>query len=156
MIEVCVNAEQKALVGLCGFAGFRVSEALSVRPIDFIIPERMIRIRGKGDRERIVPFNQRAWSAVSGAYVKSMDRTDSRLIHYQDRSARKCITSLGKKAGLSRAISSHDLRATFATEVLARTNNVRAAQELLGHANVTTTEVYTAVSQKMMRDAVEW
>ena len=81
---------------------------------------------------------------------------DGYLVHYEDRSARKCITSLGRKAGLSRAISSHDLRATFATILNDRNVNIRVIQELLGHSSVATTEIYTGVGMQALADAVDF
>lgn len=114
----------------------------------------MLRVRGKGDKERIVPISPRAWDAISDAYVRAMVG-DKKLIHYEDRSARKAITNLGRKAGLCRPIASHDLRATFATEVYNKTLNQRVVQELLGHANGKTTEIYIGVNKYEMIQAVD-
>jgi integrase/recombinase XerD len=80
-------------------------------------------------------------------------QADGQVIHYSNRSARKAITAMGKRAGLSRAISSHDLRATFATELVNRGVNIRTVQELLGHASVATTEIYTGVGMDAMKAA---
>lgn len=149
------TAEQQALVGACGFIGLRIGEALSFH-VDWFDPtEMMLKVRGKGDKERVVPVSERAWSAISTAYVAAMSG-DGLLIHYQDRTARKCITSLGEKAHLRRAISSHDLRATYATILNDSGVNIRVIQELLGHGNVSTTEVYTAVTVKAMKEAVQF
>lgn len=156
MLERTRNAEQRALVGLCGYAGLRVSEALATTTEWFDLKTMLITVRGKGDKERIVPLSNKAWSAVSTAMVDALGRSDKRLIRYQDRSARKCITTLGEKAGLSRSISSHDLRATFATEVYNKTKDQRVVQELLGHANGSTTEVYIGVTHNAMKLAVEF
>jgi site-specific recombinase XerD len=156
MIEVARNNEQKALVGLCGFAGLRVGEALSVTTKSFDLNEMLLTVRGKGDKTRVVPVSTRAWSSVSSAFVEAMGSPTQRLVNYQDRSARKCITSLGRHAKLAREISSHDLRATFATHVYDITKDQRVVQELLGHASGTTTEVYIAVTNQKMKKAVEF
>jgi len=66
------------------------------------------------------------------------------------------ITLLGERAGLSRPIASHDLRATFGTAVFNKTGNLRTAQELLGHSSSATTEIYTGVDLKQMRDGVDF
>lgn len=113
-------------------------------------------IRGKGDKYRVVPVSKRCWRAISDAYISSMASGDKLLIHYSDRSARKCITTLGRKAKLARPISSHDLRATFATVVYDRTLNQRVVQELLGHAQGSTTELYIGVAQKAMAEGVDF
>lgn len=155
MVEVSRNAEQRALLGLCGYAGLRIHEALACEVRWFDLSDMTLTVRGKGDKERIVPISTRAWSAVSSAYVTAVC-TKGKLINYQDRSARKTITALGAKAGLSRSVSSHDLRATFATHVYDLTKDQRLVQELLGHANGTTTEIYIGVMHSKMKQAVEF
>lgn len=155
LIRVSKNNEQQALIGACGFIGLRVAEALSFK-IDWLDTHDMIlRVRGKGDKERFVPVSPRAWSAISGAFVDAM-QGDGYLIHYQDRSARKAITSMGRKAGIGRAISSHDLRATYATILSDNGTNIRVIQELLGHSNVNTTQLYTGVGVEAMKEAVNF
>lgn len=152
---VAKNPEQEALVGAMGYIGLRVQEALDFHTSWLDPHEMVLRVRGKGDKERYVPVSARAWSAISTAYVKAM-QGDGFLIHYQDRSARKCITSMGARAGLARAISSHDLRATYATILSEQGTPIRVIQELLGHANVNTTEIYTGVGFDAMKQAVEF
>ena len=152
---VAKNPEQEALVGAMGYIGLRVQEALDFHTSWLDPHEMVLRVRGKGDKERYVPVSARAWGAISSAYVKAM-QGDGFLIHYQDRSARKCITSMGARAGLARAISSHDLRATYATILSEQGTPIRVIQELLGHANVNTTEIYTGVGFDAMKKAVEF
>lgn len=155
MIEVAINCEQKALVALMGFVGLRIHEARSMR-VEWFNPRTMqLTVRGKGDKFRIVPVSKRAWDVISEAFTKAMVG-DGQLIHYEDRSARKAITTLGVKAGLSRSIASHDLRATFATEVYDRTLNQRLVQELLGHASGTQTEIYIGVTDSSLASAVDF
>lgn len=149
------NYEQRAMVALMGFAGLRLGEALACRITWLDTHSMRMTVRGKGDKERIVPISKRCWSLMAEAFTAAMCG-DGYLIHYEDRSARKAITALGVKAQLSRPISSHDLRATFATHMLDNGVNIRVVQEILGHANVTTTEVYTGVTMASMTAAVEF
>lgn len=155
MADLAKNHEQAAIIGLCGFAGLRISEALSTTIPRFDIRNMLVEVRGKGDKTRVVPVSERAWSAISSAYVMAGCRDQKELISYKDRFARKIITNLGEKAGISVPVSSHDLRATFATHVYNKTQNLRLVQELLGHANSSQTEVYTGVLIKSMQEAVE-
>lgn len=155
MLNVAHSAEQKAIVGLCGFMGMRIGEALSARPEHFDLNEMRVTIRGKGDRSRVVPVSQRGWSAISTAFVDAT-LSGNNLVNYQDRSARKAVTSMGARAGLSRAIASHDLRATFATIVYNKTRDQRVVQELLGHASGTQTELYIGISVREMAQGVEF
>lgn len=156
MVTFARNSEQEALLGLCGYAGLRNHEALACTIKWFDLSAMQLTVRGKGDKTRIIPISSRCWSAVCSAYVDAMSRGDGVLVRYQDRSARKAITTLGRKAGLSRSVSSHDLRATFATHVYDRTKDQRLVQELLGHASGATTEVYIGVVMNSMRKAVDF
>jgi site-specific recombinase XerD len=130
----------------------RISEACAFDIKWFDAHEKTLRIRGKGDKERIVPVSTRAWGIISDAFIAAM-QTDGKLIHYSNRSARKAITTMGVRAGIARAISSHDLRATYATELVNRGANIRVVQELLGHSSVATTEIYTGVGMDAMQKA---
>lgn len=156
MIDVAKNYQQAALVGLGGLAGFRISESLSITTAAFDLHTMQVTIRGKGDKTRTVPLSEGAWQSVQSAYVMAMSREDRRLITYRDRFARQVVTNLGVRASLQRAVSSHDLRATFATEALNRGANIRVVQELLGHASSQTTEGYTGVAMNQMREAVQF
>jgi len=160
MVAVCSNNEQRALVGGQGFIGLRVAEALAMHVSWFDPFEMTLRVRGKGDKERIVPVSPQAWELIGPAFVDAMlDQSrggSGKLIHYQDRSARKCITSLGRKAQLRRTISSHDLRATYATIMSENGVPIRVIQELLGHSSVGSTEIYTGVQMKALHEAVEF
>lgn len=156
MLEKALNAEQRALVGLCGFAGLRISEARAAKVSWFDTRDMMIRVRGKGDKERYVPMSNRCWDAISSAYIEAaIVGPKTKLISYGDRSARKAITSLGRKAGLSRPIASHDLRATLATHLSEQGVQQKVVQEILGHASGATTEIYIGVAVSSMRSAVE-
>jgi integrase/recombinase XerC len=154
--SACRNPEQEALVGAMGYIGLRVHEALDFRTTWLDPHEMILRVRGKGDKERYVPVSDRAWSAISTAFVAAMGRDDKRIVTYQDRTARKIITSLGRRAGLARAISSHDLRATYATILSEQGTPPRVVQELLGHANLNTTEIYMGVGFEAMKQAVDF
>lgn len=156
MIGAAKNYEQEALIGLGGLMGLRISESLSFTCGDINLDNMLATIRGKGDKTRVVPVSSQAWDVIAPAYAMAMSRDDLRLVSYQDRFARQLVKNLGRKAGIQADVSSHDLRATFATAALDRTGNLRVVQELLGHASSETTEVYTGVKIASMRDAVEF
>lgn len=154
LIDVARNDQQRALIALCGMLGCRVAEALSVHPSDFNTGEMLLTIRGKGDKTRVVPISSMAWQVLAMPVTRAMCEGRG-VIDYKDRFARRVITDLGVKAGLKRHISSHDLRATFATAVYDKTLDLRVTQELLGHSSSQTTELYTGVTADSMRKAVE-
>lgn len=155
LIEVAGKPEYAALVGFCGMCGLRIAEALAVRPSHIDIKNMVLMVYGKGDKMRRVPISEKAWAALASAVTSAFLNDDALVIDLQDRFARRVITNLGRKAGLQRPISSHDLRATFATEVYNRTLDRRVVQDLLGHAHGDTTDVYIARTEEQKREAVE-
>lgn len=155
MCEASGNTHTKALFALQGLLGLRVSEARSIKPEHFDLIRMTLTVRGKGDKERIVPVTRTAWMYIDPAYSRASVE-GGRLVELSDRGARKAVTAMGQRLDFDRPISSHDLRATCATELLNRTGNIRAAQELLGHSSVTTTEIYTDVSQDDIRRGLEY
>lgn len=155
MIGVSRNHEEKALVGLMGFAGCRVTEARSIRPDNIDVESLRLTIVGKGDKTRIVPLSDEAFNIIADAYVYAK-LNDTALITYGDRFARECVKNMGKRAGVAREVASHDLRMTFGTMIFNKTMNIRVAQELLGHESSGTTEVYTGVAMEQMIEAVNF
>lgn len=155
LIAATRNEKQQALIALCGYCGLRVSEALGVFPRDLDLHEMLLTVRGKGDKTRIVPVSSACWEVIAVPYTRAACDGGRAVVGLKDRFARRIITDLGRKAGLQRDIASHDLRATFATAVYDKTRDIRVVQELMGHASSQTTEIYTLVGTKKMREAVE-
>jgi site-specific recombinase XerD len=155
MADVAENARQQALVSFCGLAGLRVAEALDATPAWIDAAAMTLTVWGKGDRQRTIPLSVKAWLRLAPAVGEAIVQPRERIVSYSDRAAREAITRLGKKAGLSRNISSHDLRATFATAAYDKSKDLRAVQELLGHGSSKTTELYTGVSMENMRGAAD-
>lgn len=155
LIQATNNEKQQALIALCGYCGLRVSEALSICPPDIDLHEMLMTVRGKGDKTRIVPVSSSTWQVIAVPYTRAAIEGNRPVVGLKDRFARRIITELGRKAGLQRDIASHDLRATFATAVYDKTRDLRLVQELLGHSSSQTTEIYTLVGTKKMREAVE-
>lgn len=156
--------EQRCLIALCGMIGCRVSEARTIRLSSFstVSGQRYITINGKGDKTRTVPVADSAWAWIEARIAelkagwKRGDRlipADPKLISYSDRGARAVLTRIGEQAGVK--VASHDLRMTFGTLVYNATSDIRATQELLGHASIETTVRYTGVADKAMVSAVK-
>jgi site-specific recombinase XerD len=156
LIEVASNQKQRSLIALCGMCGLRVAEALDVRFPDFTIQGQRVTltVRGKGDVVRHVPVSSEAYDTVVRSMVEQM-ASGLPIVGLEDRYARRCITDLGVRAGLSRRIASHDLRATFATAVYNKTKDQRLVQLLLGHKSGSTTEGYIGVEVEQMQNGVE-
>lgn len=154
LINYASNERQRALIALCGMCGCRISEALQVRPQDFDLEKQLLTIHGKGDKKRVVPVSDEAWIILAPPIIRAYP-TNALVVGLKDRQARKVVTALGKRAGLKRSISSHDLRATFGTAIYDATRDIRLVQVLLGHAHSSTTEIYVGVTLAKMREAVK-
>lgn len=157
MIEAARTEGHVLIIAFCGLAGLRISESLNVRT-DSIDRHRMkLVVRGKGDKERRVPISPELWRIVRPRYFKytAMEDLSPLVGNISDRGARSAVTTVGRRAGIGVSVASHDLRATFATEVYNKTKNARIVQELLGHAQLSTTELYLGISSSAITEAVE-
>jgi integrase/recombinase XerC len=152
MIQSSRNPRHRALCALTGLMGLRISEAIAVHRDDFDIAEMVLTVRGKGDKTRIVPVSDKAWRYIKTAHAKAGDGS---IVKLGNRGARYAISRHARNAGLSRHVASHDMRATLATAAYDKTRDLRAVQELLGHADPRTTQVYTRVSMTARRTAIE-
>jgi len=153
----------KALIELLYSTGLRVSELLSVRTADLDLQMGCVRCTGKGDKERLVPVGKQA-IAVIQRYLREARPV---LLHRREASpylflnARgkklsrvgfwKLLKHYGRRAGLRRKLSPHKLRHSFATHLLERGADLRSVQLMLGHADISTTQIYTHVVQERLR-----
>jgi integrase/recombinase XerD len=154
----------RALLELLYGAGLRISEATALDLDDVDPVERLIRVRGKGDKERLVPYGDLAAEALDAWLVGGRPALGPRqpAIFVNARGGRltrqgawKIISGHAHRVGLAEAVSPHTLRHSFATHLLDGGADVRAVQELLGHASVTTTQIYTLVSRTALREVYE-
>lgn len=156
MIAEARNPQHAALVALCGLCGLRVHEAIDVRWQDFDTTHMTLKVRGKGDKRRVVPITDKAWLHIAPAISDAVLGGNPHVVPLADRTAREVITRLARRAGLKAHVKSHDLRATFGTAAYEKTKDLRAVQELLGHAHSSTTEIYTGISTAAMRAAADF
>ncbi len=154
----------RAILEVLYGAGLRVSELVSLRLGDFHAEFGYLRCRGKGSRERIVPLGDQAVTAVKDylrgpreVLCKGRDIPELFVSKHARRMARSTVWRLIKKyalkAGIPENVYPHILRHSFATHMLERGAGVRALQEMLGHADVATTQVYTHVDARRLKDA---
>ena len=154
----------RAILEMLYSSGIRVSELVGLNSEDVDLLSGLIKVRGKGKKERIVPIGSCACEAVKG-YLDTapfdfesrsqplfLNRLKTRLT---DRSVRRVILKCARRAALKKEISPHTLRHTFATHLLDRGADLRSVQELLGHAHLSTTQIYTHVSAKRLREAYD-
>ena len=151
----------RAALELLYGAGLRISEAIGVDVDDLDTRDRLVRVRGKGGRERIVPYGEPAAEALDAWLVRGRStlpvRGPALLVNLRGgRLSRQSLWSIVRTAaataGLEGRVTPHTLRHSFATHLLDGGADVREVQELLGHASVTTTQVYTLVSRGAMHE----
>src|SRR6195256_1246294 len=153
----------RALLELMYACGLRASEAIGLEVADVDLEDGVLRAHGKGSKERVVPVGREAVSAVR-AYVGGGrprlvgDRGEPRLFvnsrgHGLTRQGLyKIVQRHAASAGLAGRVSPHTLRHTFATHLLAGGCDLRSVQEMLGHADIATTQIYTHLSAERLKD----
>ena len=165
-----LGLRDRAILELFYASGLRLSELVGLDLEDVNLSSRMVRVLGKGGKERIVPFNPAATTAIrsylpgrrelqlrdrTGGAPSTRDRgrgrNDPLFVNYRggrlsSRSVARMVQRYVALVGAQRGISPHALRHTFATHLLERGADLRAIQELLGHSRITTTQRYTHVS----------
>ena len=162
-----LGKRNRALLEVAYSAGLRVSELVGVDLADLDADEGIVRVRGKGRKERLAPLGKYAVAATMG-YLGVRKPIDERhpdanaALFLNKNGTRLSARSVGrmlekylKVAGLDPKTSPHTLRHTFATHLLDRGADLRSVQELLGHASITTTQVYTHLSANRLRDAYD-
>lgn len=147
----------QVIVELLYGSGLRVSELVGLNISDVDMGGGLIRVRGKGRKERIVPLTDAAKEAVGEYLTRRTDSEEALVLNYQDtrltsRSVRRILDKLEKKAKLNQHIHPHMLRHTFATHLLDGGADLRSLQELLGHKKLSSTQIYTHLTKEKMRD----
>ena len=154
----------RAMLELLYGAGLRITELIMLDVDDVDDAERLVRVHGKGDKQRLVPYGEVAGRALErwlvGGRPDLAPGTPALFVNARgDRLSRqgvwKIVRHHAERVGLGEKVSPHTLRHSFATHLLDGGADVRAVQELLGHASVTTTQVYTLVSRRALREVYE-
>ena len=152
----------RAMLELAYGAGLRVSEWIGIAVQDLQLDEGLVRVMGKGSKERIVPIGRSALGAVA-LYVRelrpSLERgagqgrlfLNARGQPLSRMGAWKVLRKYVKQAGLAKHVTPHTLRHSFATHLLEGGADLRAVQEMLGHADISTTHIYTHVDREYLR-----
>lgn len=152
----------RALLELAYGTGARVSELVGLAVHDVAFDEGLVRLFGKGSKERLVPVGRRAIGAVALYLREIRPRLDrgfgagKLLLNARGRpltrvGAWRIITGAAARAGLAKRVTPHTLRHTFATHLLEGGADLRAVQEMLGHADLATTQIYTHVDREYLR-----
>jgi integrase/recombinase XerD len=151
----------RAMLEVLYSSGLRVSELVGLRCVDLNLREGFLLCRGKGAKERIVPLGRPAAEAVRDYLDLArplLARRSTEVLFLTRRGGPftrqgfwKLLRDYGRKAGLSRKVHPHVLRHSFATHLLERGADLRSVQLMLGHSQITTTQIYTHVSRERLR-----
>lgn len=160
--ETTLGLRDRALIELMYSAGLRVSELCGVRVDDMQIDSGCLRCVGKGNKERIVPVGRQALAVVQKylrtARPKLLREGSSPYLFLNQRGHKldritfwKLLGAYGRKAGLRKALTPHMLRHSFATHLLDRGADLRSVQIMLGHSDISTTQIYTHVVEERLK-----
>jgi integrase/recombinase XerD len=152
----------RAMIELLYASGLRISELTNARLENFNFDERIVRVTGKGNKTRLVPVGRKACEALA-AYLSTerptlVKRRTGSEIFLSERGTKlttariwQIVKKHAQRAGLEKNVYPHLLRHTFATHLLGNGADLRIIQEMLGHADISTTQVYTHVDQQRLK-----
>jgi integrase/recombinase XerD len=152
----------RAMLEIAYGAGLRVSEWISIGVRDVLFEDKLVRVFGKGSKERLVPIGRSAIGAVA-TYVRELrprlEKGGGKGVLFLNArgeplsrmGAWKILRRYVERAGIEKAVSPHTLRHSFATHLLEGGADLRAVQEMLGHADISTTQIYTHVDREYLR-----
>ncbi|MFP6615367.1 MAG: site-specific tyrosine recombinase XerD [Candidatus Hydrogenedentota bacterium] len=150
-----------AILELFYSCGLRISELASLHVVNVQLAESSIRVQGKGSKTRLIPIGEKAISTVSNWYtVRTRWKQDDNTVFLSTRGKRMSRTSVwqvvkhaARAANIRRNVTPHMLRHSFATHLLDNGADLRAVQEMLGHSDIATTQIYTHVSRERLSKA---
>ena len=156
----------KAILEVMYGCGLRVSETISLKISHIYIQDEFIRIIGKGDKERLIPISQSIIKTLN-LYIEGERKTqkinpkytDTLFINRRGSGLSRqmiflIIKDLAEKAGIKKNIGPHTIRHSFATHLLEGGADLRAVQQMLGHSSISTTEIYTHISDQYLREVI--
>ena len=159
------SIRNKAMLELMYASGLRVSELVNLKTYDIDINEDIVKTIGKGSKERIIPIGDYAKEAVSNylsirhTFLKKEINDYLFLNNHGKKMTRqgffKIIKSIAKEKNIKKEISPHTLRHSFATHMINNGADLRTIQELLGHSDISTTQIYTHISTEKLKNTFE-
>jgi len=157
-----LTRRDRTMIELVYSTGMRVSELVGLNMMDLNLEVGFVRCQGKGGKERIIPLGKKAIKMITdyksetrSYFLKKGEKKFLFLNKMGDSLSRqsfwKTIKYWTRRAGIKKTISPHTLRHSFATHLLERGADLRAVQEMLGHANISTTQIYTHINKERLK-----
>lgn len=158
-----ISARNRAMVELLYASGIRVSELVNLQLAQINLKMMYLKVIGKGNKERLIPLNHYVCQIINKYIIEFRNpfldfKTNPYLFfnkHYQPLSREnfyRILKQIAQKAGITKKISPHTIRHTYATHLLENNADLRSIQELLGHSDISTTTIYTHITNKKIWD----
>jgi site-specific recombinase XerD len=165
-----IDLRNRAIIELLFSSGLRVSELVSLNKGSINLKRKEFTVRGKGNKDRLVFISEKAAQSLSSYLQKRLDNLPPLFLSYSRnnisandgsyrritaRSIQRIIEKYAKIAGLTKHVTPHTMRHSFATDLLMNGADIRSVQTMLGHSSIVTTQVYTHITDSHLKDAYE-
>jgi len=156
-----IERRDKAMIEILYATGMRISELVNLKLTDVDFNRAVLKVFGKGSKERLVPYGEKAAEALD-IYLRDRKRSDSKNVFLSNRGSQitrgafwQRIKIYIKRENLKSSISPHTLRHAFATHLLNRGADLRSVQILLGHSDLSTTQIYTHIAKQRLGEILK-
>jgi integrase/recombinase XerD len=156
-----IERRDKAMIEILYATGMRISELVNLKLTDVDFNRSVLKVFGKGSKERLVPYGEKAAEALD-IYLRDRKRSDSKNVFLSNRGSQitrgafwQRIKIYIKRENLKSSISPHTLRHAFATHLLNRGADLRSVQILLGHSDLSTTQIYTHIAKQRLGEILK-
>ena len=160
-LNIQIERRDKAMIEVLYATGIRISELTNLKLTDLDVNRSVLKVFGKGSKERLVPFGEKAAESIN-LYLKDRKDLKSKEIFLSNRGTKisrsafwQRIKIYIKRANLKISISPHTLRHAFATHLLNRGADLRSVQILLGHSDLSTTQIYTHIAKQRLGEILK-
>ena len=159
--NIKIEKRDKAMIEMLYATGMRISELVNLKITDVDMQRCVVKVLGKGSKERLIPFGEQAYEALKN-YLSDRDKSSSKEVFLSNRRTKISRVAFWHRIkhyivreNLKQTISPHTLRHAFATHLLNRGADLRSVQLLLGHSDLSTTQIYTHIAKQRLSDVLK-
>ena len=159
--NIKIEKRDRAMIEMLYATGMRISELVNLKITDVDMQRCVVKVLGKGSKERLIPFGEEAYEALNN-YLSDRDESSSKEIFLSNRKTKISRVAFWHRIklylvreNLKQTISPHTLRHAFATHLLNRGADLRSVQLLLGHSDLSTTQIYTHIAKQRLSDVLK-
>ena len=159
--NIRIEKRDKAMIEMLYATGMRISELVNLKITDIDMQRCVVKVLGKGSKERLIPFGEQAYEALNN-YLSDRDKSSSKEVFLSNRRTKISRVAFWHRIkhyivreNLKQTISPHTLRHAFATHLLNRGADLRSVQLLLGHSDLSTTQIYTHIAKQRLGDVLK-